>query len=45
MAIELNKKGNIKWSVGDWFFNIFISALLGWSDLFGGKPEEGGSNG
>jgi len=39
MAIELNKKGGIKWTIGDRLFNLLMVLLFGWSDFLGSKPN------
>jgi len=41
MAIELNKKGGIKWTIGDRIFNIVMVLLFGWGDFLGSKPKRG----
>ncbi|KKP92441.1 MAG: hypothetical protein UR96_C0013G0010 [candidate division WS6 bacterium GW2011_GWC1_36_11] len=45
MAIERDKQGNIKWSLGDRLFNILMLLLLGWSDFLGKSQKGVGENG
>jgi len=45
MAIELNKKGEIAWTIGDKIFNIFMVVFFGLDDLFKYRPKGGSYEG